>query len=291
MITNSFQSPSLAKLFSIDMIALPNAKINIGLNVKFKRTDGFHEIETIMYPVSWCDVLEMMKGNEVAPVDTLLTTGLSLPIEKEQNLIEKAQQLFMSVHETERRYVHLHKQIPHGAGLGGGSSDAASALKLLAALSGKNIPLHRLREMAANLGSDCAFFIDNMPALATGRGEQLAPVEQKLKGHHIVILIPSISISTPWAYSKVIPKNPLVPLTKFYSFPVHQWRNVIFNDFEEPVFKEFPVISEMKQYLYKSGAVYAAMSGSGSAVFGIFEKEVSVKKYRPEDMLWSGLIS
>ncbi len=273
------------------MIAFPNAKINIGLNVKFKREDGFHEIETIMYPVSWYDVLEMMPGNKHASADTLLTTGLSLHIEKEHNIIEKAQHLFSSVYETERRYAHLHKQIPHGAGLGGGSSDASSAMKLLAALSGKNIPLHRLREMAAALGSDCAFFIDNIPALATGRGEHLTPVEQKLKGFYIAILKPDISISTPWAYSKVIPKNPLAPLTKFYSFPVQQWKNVIFNDFEEPVFKEFPVIAEMKQYLYKSGAVYAAMSGSGSAVYGIFEKETVIKKYKPEDVLWSGRIS
>lgn len=273
------------------MIVFSNAKINIGLNIKFKRSDGFHEIETIMYPVSWCDVLEMMKGNEVAHADTLLTTGLSLPVEKEQNIIEKAQQLFMRIYGTERRYAHLHKQIPHGAGLGGGSSNAASALKLLAALSGKNIPLHRLREMAAALGSDCAFFIDNIPALAAGRGELLSPVEQKLKGYHIIILKPDIAVSTPWAYSKVIPKNSMAPLTKFYSYPVQQWKNVIFNDFEEAVFSEFPVIREMKEYLYKSGAVYASMSGSGSAVYGIFEKEIQVKKYRSGDALWSGPVS
>lgn len=273
------------------MIAFPNAKINIGLNVKYKRDDGFHEIETIMYPIPWYDVLEIMPPNEFAPADSLITTGLSLSIEKEQNIIEKARQLFMSIYGTEKHYIHLHKQIPHGAGLGGGSGDAASALKLLAALSGKNIPLHRLREMAANLGSDCAFFIDNIPALATGRGELLSPVEQKLKGYYAVILKPEIAISTPWAYSKVVPKNSLVSLTKFYSYLVHQWRSVLFNDFEDAVFTEFPVIGEMKQYLYKSGAVYASMSGSGSAVYGIFEKETPVKKYKPEDVLWSGPIS
>ncbi|MFN3940329.1 MAG: hypothetical protein ACK4IY_07060, partial [Chitinophagales bacterium] len=116
----------MAKLFSVDMIAFPNAKINIGLNVKFKRTDGFHEVESILYPVPWCDILEMMPGNDFAPADKLLTTGLELPVEKEQNIIEKAQQLFMHIYKTERRYAHLHKQIPHGAGLGGGSGNAAS---------------------------------------------------------------------------------------------------------------------------------------------------------------------
>jgi 4-diphosphocytidyl-2-C-methyl-D-erythritol kinase len=273
------------------MIAFPNAKINIGLNVKFRRDDGFHEIETIMYPIPWCDVLEIMHPNEYAPADSFVTTGLALPVKKEQNIIEKARQLFMSINGAEKHYIHLHKQIPFGAGLGGGSGNAASALKLLAALSGRNIPMHRLREMAAAIGSDCAFFIDNIPALATGRGERLSPVEQKLKGFHIVILKPAISISTPWAYSKVEPENSIAPLTKFYSYPVHQWRNVLFNDFENAVFTEFPVIGEIKRYLYKSGAVYAAMSGSGSAVYGIFEKETQVKKFNPSDALWTGRIN
>jgi 4-diphosphocytidyl-2-C-methyl-D-erythritol kinase len=280
----------LAKVQAV-MIAFPNAKINLGLHVKYKRGDGFHEIETILYPVPLCDILEVMPAGEHAPAGRLLTTGVPLPVEPGDNIIEKAQQLFRSVYETERYYMHLHKQIPHGAGLGGGSSDAAAALKLFASLSKKNIPLHRLREMAAHLGSDCAFFIDNIPALATGRGEKLSPVESRLKGYFLVILKPPVSVSTAWAYSKVSAKTVPVPLTKFYAAPPEHWRNLLYNDFEEPVFAGFPVIGEMKNYLYKCGAVYASMSGSGSAVYGIFEKEVQVKKYNPDDFLWSGRLS
>ncbi len=270
------------------MISFPNAKINIGLRVKSKRKDGFHEIETILYPVGWCDLLEIMPAGKEAPADSIRITGLPLPSGPQDNLVERAHQMFNHIHQTERRYIHLHKQIPAGAGLGGGSSDAAFTLKMLAVMSGKKVALHHLRDMAAHLGSDCAFFIDNIPALATGRGEQLTPVENRLKNFFVVILTPGIHISTAWAYAQVKPAEPLISLFKLYSYRISDWRKLIFNDFEEAVFAAYPVIGEMKKYLYSQGAVYASLSGSGSAVYGIFEKPVNIKKYQAEDYLWSG---
>jgi 4-diphosphocytidyl-2-C-methyl-D-erythritol kinase len=270
------------------MIAFPNVKINIGLRVKSKRKDGFHEIETILYPVAWCDLLEIMPAGSQAPADSIRLSGLPLSCDLQDNLVERAHRLFNHIHQTERRYIHLHKQIPPGAGLGGGSSDAAFTLKMLAVLSGKKIALHHLRNMAAHLGSDCAFFIDNIPALATGRGEMLTPVENRLNNFFVVILKPDIHISTAWAYAHVQPSEPVIPLIKLYAYRITDWRKLIFNDFEDAVFAAYPVIGEMKKYLYSLGAVYASLSGSGSAVYGIFEKPVNIKKYRPDDLLWSG---
>lgn len=248
------------------MIVFPNAKINIGLNVVSKREDGYHNLETIFFPVKLADALEFVEAEE-----TMLTTsGIVIDSEPEDNLVLKAYHLLKADFNLPPLHFHLHKVIPFGAGLGGGSSDAAFTLKTLNDFYNLGLTTGILENYAAQIGADCPFFIHNKPTFATGIGNRFYELELDLSGYEIVILKPDVSVSTPEAYKNVIPRNPRFRLTEIVKNPVNDWKNLIVNDFENSVFPKYPRIAELKQFLYKMGADFASMSGSGSAVFGIF---------------------
>ena len=248
------------------MIVFPNAKINIGLNVVSKRDDGYHNLETIFYPVKLTDALEFADGEETI----LSISGIQIEAAPEDNLIIKAYNLLKSDFNLPNLKFHLHKVIPFGAGLGGGSSDAAFTLKMLNEYFELGLSTLKLETYAAEIGADCPFFIQNKPTFATGIGNKFHNIELNLSDYEIVILKPNISVSTPDAYKNVIPRNPKYRLTEIVKTPVESWKNLVVNDFEKSIFPKHPQIASLKQLLYDLGAVFASMSGSGSAVFGIF---------------------
>lgn len=253
------------------MISYPNAKINLGLNVVGRRDDGYHDIETVFYPVPHCDILEILPAGSGLPEFTL--TGIGIPGPSQENLCMKAVRLFHSSFlpaDVPVPALYLHKRIPSGSGLGGGSSDAAFTLKMLNDLHGLSLGTERLEELALKLGSDCPFFIRNRPVLARGRGDLFSDVDISLRGYFLVLAIPPVSVNTAEAYAMVKPSPPKMPLEEIVRLPVQEWNGKLFNDFEAPVFERFPVIRELRDTLLQSGALYASMSGSGSAVYGIF---------------------
>ena len=245
------------------MILFPNAKINLGLHIKSRRADGYHELETIFYSVNFCDVLEILPSDEL----TFTSSGISIP--GEGNLCLNAYHLLKQDFNIPAVRIHLHKIIPIGAGLGGGSSDAAFTLKGLNKLFDLQLTNEQLRIYALQIGADCPFFIENKPMLATGIGEVLESIDLDLSAYKIAIVKPNIHISTAEAYSAVTPKEPLFSLRDLIKYPVNEWQ--LQNDFEQSVFEKYPIIKDLKNSLYEQGAVYAAMSGSGSSVFGLFE--------------------
>lgn len=245
------------------MILFPNAKINVGLHIKRKRSDGYHELETIFYPVNYCDVLEIIIADEL----TLTTSGIDIP--GDNNMCLKAFHMLKQDFDIPAVHIHLHKIIPIGAGLGGGSSDAAFTLKGLNQIFDLQLSNKQLRMYALKIGADCPFFIENKPMLATGIGDVLEPIGLDLSDYHIAIVNPNIHISSSEAYSEVTPKKPLYSLSDLIKSPVKEWQ--LQNDFEQSVFKKHSTIARLKKSLYEKGAVYAAMSGSGSSVFGLFE--------------------
>ena len=248
------------------MISFPNAKINIGLNVVSKRTDGYHNLETIFYPVHLADALEMV----VSEKTELTVSGLLVDGESDDNLILKAYHLLKEDFDLSPVKFHLHKVIPFGAGLGGGSSDAAFTLKMLNELFKLGLNINQLENYAAKLGADCAFFIQNKSTFATGIGNQFQHVNLDLSEYQIVIIKPNINVSTKNAYQNITPKQPAFHLPELIKKPPKDWKNKVINDFEESVFNRFPQFANLKEMLYKSGAEYASMSGSGSALFGVF---------------------
>jgi 4-diphosphocytidyl-2-C-methyl-D-erythritol kinase len=270
------------------MISFPNCKINLGLSVTGKFPDGYHSLETVMYPLPFSDILEVilsLKGtNEFA------ISGIPLPGQADENLCFKAWKLLNEAYNIGAVEMHLHKIVPAGAGLGGGSGDAAFTLKILNEIFHLQLTETALTGFAARLGMDCPFFIANRPALATGRGEILEPVNIDLSGYHIAIIKPDIHISTAVAYSGVKPVEKLIPLSRLILEPVEKWRNLLVNDFESSVFGLYPVIRKIKEKLYGTGAVYAAMSGSGSAVYGLFENIPDLKNEFPGCLIWQGIL-
>jgi 4-diphosphocytidyl-2-C-methyl-D-erythritol kinase len=264
------------------MIVFPNAKINIGLNVVSKREDGYHNLETIFFPVKLADALEFVEAEEIK----LTTSGIKIDSTAEQNLVLKAYHLLRTDYNLPPIHFHLHKVIPFGAGLGGGSSDAAFTLKTLNEFYNLGLTLEKLENYAAQIGADCPFFLHNKPTFATGIGNRFHEIELELSGYEIVILKPDISVSTPEAYKNVIPRNPKFRLPEIVKKPVEDWKNLIVNDFENSVFPLYPQIAELKQFLYKMGAGFASMSGSGSAVYGIFHHlPANLEKKIPEGIL------
>lgn len=263
------------------VICFPNAKINLGLHVTEKRPDGYHNIETVFCPVSLSDALEVIPSEKKG--STFTSTGIPIPGDPESNLVLKALELIRDtqpgiVHLDSN--IHLHKVIPIGAGLGGGSSDAAYMLKLLNDLLRLNLSVTNLQDLARKLGSDCAFFIENKPMFAYGRGDQFEPIDLDLSEYKIVVVVPPVHVSTQEAYAMVIPRKPRHSLREIVRMPADRWRGLLSNDFEEPVMVKFPVIREVKEELYNRGAVYAAMSGSGAAVFGLFSRQSTVGKWQ-----------
>jgi len=254
------------------MVTYPNAKINIGLNVVEKRPDGYHNIETVFYPIGLCDVLEI-EPSEGCTDYSFSASGIALSGDPEENLIVKAYRLLQSEYDIPPVDISLIKQIPFGAGLGGGSADAAFTLKMLNEMFELKITPRKLEKMAADLGADCPVFIRNKAVFATGIGNVFTPVKISLKGYFLVLIKPDIHVSTPEAYSLVIPEKPDISIAENIQRPISEWKACIKNDFEKSVFALHPEIEKIKNNLYASGAVYASMSGSGSSVYGIFENE------------------
>lgn len=267
--------------YSFGMICFPNIKINLGLHVINRRTDGFHNIESVFYPVKFADVLEIIE----APSDTFTSTGLIIEGNASDNLIVKAYHLLKQSYSLPPIHIHLHKIVPMGAGLGGGSSDAAFMLKLLNQKFELELSIKQLETFAAQLGSDCAFFIKNQPAYLMGKGHELQPFNVNLAGSYLVLLYPNVHSNTALAYSNVKRRETLEEadsLKHWLSQPISEWKNNVFNDFEDSVFTTFPQLREYKNQLYAQGAVYASMSGSGSAIFGLFaQKPQLTEQLRP----------
>lgn len=261
------------------MICFPNAKINIGLDIVEKRKDNFHAIETVFYPLRLADILEVVKNSSNSR-NSFKSTGINIPGKTKDNLCLKAYGLVKNDYDIPFVKIHLHKIIPIGAGLGGGSSDAAFFINLIDKLFSLNISLKKKLGYAKKLGSDCSFFIENKASLAYGRGEKLQPVLINLSGYYLILICPPIHVSTKTAYSNVVPARPKKSLKELISLPVTRWKDKIINQFEQSVFIEFPGIERIKKQLYDTGALYASMSGSGSSVYGIFESEPEEKKLR-----------
>ena len=257
------------------MITFPNAKINLGLNIVEKRPDGYHNLETIFYPINLQDALEVTRRENNDKEYTLHISGSPLEGEPEDNLVVKAYKLLKKDYPGLLPVdIHMYKHIPAGAGLGGGSSDAACMIKLLNDKFSLGLSTERMEEYAVKLGADCAFFIRNKPVFATGIGDLFEPVELSLKGYHIILIKPDIFVSTRDAFAEIKPVRPAVSLKEIVKQPMETWKHSMKNDFEDSVFKKFPEIAAIKDELYDLGAVYAAMSGSGSSVYGIFKAPI-----------------
>lgn len=257
------------------MITFPNAKINLGLNIVEKRPDGYHNLETIFYPINLQDALEVTRRENNEKEYTLHISGSPLEGEPEDNLVVKAYKLLKKDYPGLLPVdIHMYKHIPAGAGLGGGSSDAACMIKLLNDKFSLGLSTERMEEYAVKLGADCAFFIRNKPVFATGIGNLFEPVELSLKGYHIILIKPDIFVSTRDAFAEIKPVRPAVSLKEIVKQPMETWKHSMKNDFEDSVFKKFPEIAAIKDELYDLGAVYAAMSGSGSSVYGIFKAPI-----------------
>jgi 4-diphosphocytidyl-2-C-methyl-D-erythritol kinase len=270
------------------MITFPNAKINLGLNVIKKRTDGFHDIETVFYPVQWCDVLEMIPDPETKKHTSFKSSGIKMYNPNKENLCLRAYHLLQEKYNLPAVKMHLHKIIPVGAGLGGGSADAALTLILLNKIFELKLTDEQLQDHASELGSDCAFFIRNKPVFAFGKGNQFEEIKPSLKNYFIIVVKPKVHISTVKAYQHVIPKKPSASLKESIKLPIAKWKDSIQNDFEKSIFEEFAVIRNIKSKLYNHGAVYASMSGSGSAVYGIFKEEKDLTASFKNCTVWNG---
>lgn len=253
------------------MLTFPNAKINLGLNIVEKRPDGYHNLETIFYPIPLQDALEITPLDSCDKKYKLVQSGLQIAGDEEHNLVVKAYMLLDKQYHLPPVEINLLKHIPFGAGLGGGSADAAFMLKLLNQQFNLGLNTPQLEEYAAQLGADCAFFIENKPTFAEGIGNIFSPVELSLKGYQLLLVKPDVFVSTRDAFAQIKPKRPSVSLLDVIKLPVEEWRDCMVNDFEESVFPQFPAIAHVKAKLYEMGAIYVSMSGSGSSVFALFK--------------------
>ena len=268
------------------MVAFPPCKINLGLRVLQRRQDGYHDIDTCFYPVPWTDILEIIPASSFQ----FTLTGIPVTSDPEDNLCVKAYRLLQQEFAFGDVEMHLHKIIPSGAGLGGGSSDAASVLRLLNTVFKQSLSTETLQTYAARLGSDCAFFADPKPMIGSGRGEILEDIRLTLSGKFLVIVKPNIHVSTAEAYAYVVPKVPGVQVRQVVSKDIALWKDELINDFELSVFKQHPVLKSIKESLYRSGAVYASMSGSGAAMFGIFNHETDLRSTFSSMTYWASYL-
>ncbi len=268
------------------MVTFPNAKINLGLSVLMKRSDGYHQIETVFYPIALTDVLEIVPSSVREAV--LGCRGLPIEGKLEQNSCLVAYQTMTAHFKMPPVSMFLYKKIPTGAGLGGGSSDAAFTIRMLNELFNLKATRDQLRGIAEAIGSDCPFFIENRPMLGTGRGGCLKPIDLDLSGYHIMIIKPAISVSTAEAYAGVVPRNRQESLKDVIRLPLREWQENMINDFEESIFRKYPGIASIKSTLLDQGAVYASLTGSGSAVYGLFESPPPVSSLFPDCFVWTG---
>ena len=258
------------------MITFPNIKINLGLSITEKRPDGYHNLETVFYPVALEDALEIRTNPEAQQKFTLHQHGMEIAGNPENNLVVKAYLLLDKEFHLPPVEIHLYKHIPSGAGLGGGSWDAAFMLKLLNEHYNLQLSDNQLEDYAATLGADCAFFIKNTPTYAEGIGNIFSPIELSLKGYRMMIVKPDVFVSTREAFANIRPHRPEYPVREVIRRPVAEWKDTLINDFEASVFPQYPVIGEIKEELYHQGAIYASMSGSGSSVFGLFAADTTL---------------
>jgi 4-diphosphocytidyl-2-C-methyl-D-erythritol kinase len=270
------------------MIYFSPAKINIGLQILNKRTDGYHNIQSVMHPVGLCDILEI---NILPTADKgflFSQSGIRFEGDQEDNLCLQAMELFRKETRIPPVQMHLHKQIPVGAGLGGGSSNASTTLLGLNALADNPLSVKQLGELAAILGSDCPFFLDPQSMLMEGRGEILSPLFLSMEEIYLVLLFPEIHVSTQDAYAGVIPAIPPLQLKELIKEPLSRWEELIENDFEKSVFKRYPQLVSLKRELYSSGASYASLSGSGSSLYGLFKERPSLPDGLQKHVIWEG---
>jgi len=251
------------------MVFFPNCKINLGLHIIRKRADGYHDLESVFYPILLKDVIEVVNADAFE----FIPSGLPVPGDHENNSCVKA------YHLLKRKFPHLpatkmylYKNIPSGAGLGGGSADGAFMLALLNKKFEMGLTEDQLRNLSLQIGSDCPFFISNRPSFVSGRGEVLEDFQLDLSNYSIVIVHPGIHINTAWAFSKIRPTIPAKSIRQIVASPIENWKDKLINDFEDPVLQEYPFLQQIKLTLYNAGALYAAMSGSGSSFYGIFKK-------------------
>lgn len=268
------------------MIAFPNAKINLGLRITEKRPDGYHNLESVFYPVGWSDVLEILPADET----TFKSTGLPIPGQAATNLCLTAYGVLKQAFDLPPVRIHLHKVVPIGAGLGGGSADGAFTLRLLNDRFGLNLSPETLETYARKLGTDCAFFVKNKPRFCFGKGDEFADAAVSLAGVWAVLVNPGIHISTAQAYAGITPRRPETDLREALSKPRETWRNTVRNDFETSLLPRYPVVGAIKQQLYEAGAFYASMTGSGSTVFGLFSRETDLSSPFPNHSVWQGLL-
>ena len=265
------------------MITYPNAKLNLGLNVVAKRADGYHDLETVFYPVPITDALEVFPMDPDFPsaVDCdLKVTNLHIEGDEQKNLVVRAYQLLKQDFPTlPRIHAHLYKGIPTQAGMGGGSSDCGFMITLLNRQFQLGLTDQQMIDYAARLGADCAFFVLNQPCYAEGIGERLQPIALDLTGWYLAVVRPDIPVSTREAFSLIVPQHPAQNCRDIVMQPVETWRDALTNDFEKSVFALHPEIGAIKDQLYEMGAVYAAMSGSGSSLFGLFRHPVALDAF------------
>lgn len=269
------------------MLSFSNAKINLGLNIVNKRDDGYHDIESVFYPIPWADVMEVLPASDFS----METSGLPIPGKPESNLIVKAFQLLKDEGLLKSNVrIHLHKILPMGAGIGGGSSNGAFTLKLINDVLELNLGTETLEKYAEKLGSDCPFFIRNEPKFCFGKGTQFENVELSLKERFLIMINPEIHISTREAYAGITPRKPKISIKEIVKLPINVWKDVLVNDFEAPIVTKYPEIKKIKDTLYQNGALYASMTGSGSTVYGIFESESDLKHLFGTFTYWSGYL-
>ncbi len=261
------------------MVSFPNGKINLGLRVTGKRSDGFHNIETVFYPIAVRDAVEIIPSYKLS----FASGGLTVDGPAENNLCLKAYKLlkadYPSLPEVD---IFLYKHIPVGAGLGGGSADAVACLQLLNKIGELGLSADQLSVYALQLGSDCPFFLVNKPSLATGRGDELQEITFTISAYDLLIVNPGIHINTGWAFNSLQSFSPPGNLSDIVSRPASHWKDLLHNDFELPVFATHPEIGAIKESMYAHGAVYASMSGTGSTVYGLFEKNDKPDLQLPE---------
>ena len=264
------------------MIAFPACKINIGLQLTERRADGFHNLYSAFYPVGWSDALEIIPASAFG----FSTSGL--PVPGNNNLCVRAYDLLCADYDLPPVVMHLHKVVPIGAGLGGGSADAAATINLLNTQFGLNLTVAQREAYARKLGSDCAFFIQNRPQYCVEKGDVFEEIRLDLTGYFVLLVYPDLAISTAEAYAGITTRRPVIPLRTLLQAPMETWRDGVYNDFEDSLFPKYPVLASIKLQLYEAGAIYASMSGSGSTVYGIFSALPDTSLFFSRYTVWQG---